>query len=124
VEGGLIELGFRVKRHALDEVRDELRTHGGSVASVSVPIKQYDALVAEWNALLARAEDQFDESRIAHEAGTGASIKADLAPYRKVPLQDGTESAAPNAHPLSQLPTSPELQTPGSLRTPFSGRCG
>jgi hypothetical protein len=88
VEEGLIALGFRVKSHALGKVKDELRAHGGSSASVSVPRKQYDALVSEWNALLTRAEELFDETRIAREAATGASIRADLAAYRKAPLKD------------------------------------
>jgi hypothetical protein len=32
--------------------------------------------------------------------------------------------AAPNSRPPCQLPTSPEIQTPDSLRTPPSGGCG
>ena len=105
VEEGLIELGFRVKRHALDAVKDELRTQPSSVASVSVPRKQYDALVVEWNGLLTRAQDLFDEGRITHDVGTGASIKADLAGYRKRPLQDKTEQGAlPSNRPPSPLP--------------------
>jgi hypothetical protein len=37
---------------------------------------------------------------------------------------DGEPEAAPNSHPPSELPTSPEVQTPDSLRTPSSGGCG
>jgi hypothetical protein len=91
VEEGLVELGFRVKRQALDEVREELRQHGGVVASVSVPREQYDELVSEWNALLTRVEDLFDSKRIADEVGTGARLKTDLAAYRKGPLREGAE---------------------------------
>ena len=32
--------------------------------------------------------------------------------------------AAPNSRPPSQLPTSPGIQAPDSLRTPPSGGCG
>ena len=32
--------------------------------------------------------------------------------------------AAPNSRPPSQLPTSPEVQSPDSQRTPSSGGCG
>jgi len=32
--------------------------------------------------------------------------------------------AAPNSRPPSQFPTSPEVQSPDSLRTPSSGGCG
>jgi hypothetical protein len=33
-------------------------------------------------------------------------------------------AAAPNSRPPSRLPASPDVQSPDSLRTPFSGGCG
>lgn len=122
VEAGLVESGFRVKRHVLAEVREELREHGGSVASVFVPRKQFNALVAEWNALLARAEDLFDERRLVDELATGASLKTDLAAYRKQPLAGGAgQGASSTNHAPSQLPPSAVVQSPAPPRRPPSG---
>jgi hypothetical protein len=40
-------------------------------------------------------------------------------------LTKGSEqNAAPNSRPPSQLPTSPEIQSSDSQRTPSSGGCG
>jgi hypothetical protein len=52
--------------------------------------------------------------------------KADVPIGSKVTLLNKTaeQVAAPNSRPPSQLPTSPETQTPDSLRTPSSGGCG
>jgi len=37
---------------------------------------------------------------------------------------NGEPDAAPNSRPPSQLPASPETQTPDPLRAPHSGGCG
>lgn len=42
--------------------------------------------------------------------------------YEKI--KNGEQDAAPNSRPPSQLPTSPEVQTPDSLRASSSGGCG
>jgi hypothetical protein len=45
-----------------------------------------------------------------------------LVPEKRV--RKAEPDAPPNSRPPTQLPTSPEGQTPDSLRTPSSGGCG
>ena len=106
VEPALIELGFRLKRRILEQAKEEVRSHGSAVATVSVPKRKYNAMVAEWNALLERGEDLFDTGRLEADSSFGATLQSDLARFRKLPFTNTEPAAPPNTASADVPPAS------------------